>query len=82
MWRTSWVGAHLRNAVKTLLLMQAGHVIGFDHEHQRPDRDKYIDFHCEALSEHPDAEANVRDPVKSAITFVKDATFERDMERV
>ncbi|KAK4954643.1 hypothetical protein LTR10_008076 [Elasticomyces elasticus] len=47
---------------------ELGHVIGLEHEHQRPDRDEDIDFHCEALIGFDDAEAKV----KAAITAVRD----------
>jgi hypothetical protein len=34
-----------------------GHGLGLSHEHQRPDRDSYLDFHCKNLRGYADAEA-------------------------
>ncbi|KAK5738567.1 hypothetical protein LTR17_005903 [Elasticomyces elasticus] len=42
-----------------------GHVIGLGHEHQRPDRDSDVDFHCENLVGYAAALARVVDSRQS-----------------
>ncbi|KAK4954617.1 hypothetical protein LTR10_008050 [Elasticomyces elasticus] len=44
---------------------ELGHVIGLGHEHQRPDRDSDIDFHCENLVGYAEALAKVVDSRQS-----------------
>lgn len=38
-----------------------GHVLGLQHEHQRPDREDYINFRCSALSNPPPSQADCSD---------------------
>ncbi|KAK6433743.1 hypothetical protein LTR95_010073 [Oleoguttula sp. CCFEE 5521] len=39
---------------------ELGHVMGLNHEHQRPDRDTYLNFHCENLDGYSKAVADVK----------------------
>ncbi|OQO04361.1 hypothetical protein B0A48_10972 [Cryoendolithus antarcticus] len=39
---------------------ELGHVMGLNHEHQRPDRDTYLTFHCENLDGYTKAMADVK----------------------
>ncbi|KAK5738822.1 hypothetical protein LTR17_005757 [Elasticomyces elasticus] len=43
---------------------ELGHVIGLEHEHQRPDRDNDMDFHCESMIGYAEAEAKVKKAIE------------------
>ena len=47
--RTSWVSHSLVKDLSAAAYSTSGHVAGLWHEHQRPDRDHYVRFNCEAL---------------------------------
>lgn len=52
-----------------------GHIIGFEHEHQRPDRDNNIDFYPDALIGYEDSVKKLRastDPAFSGKDDVND----------
>lgn len=37
---------------KMLMNLSIGHALGLEHEHQRPDAAKYIEFDCRALHKY------------------------------
>jgi hypothetical protein len=37
----------------------AGHVVGFEHERQRPDASKYLSYDVKAFPEYPEVKARV-----------------------
>jgi hypothetical protein len=58
-----------------------GHVIGFGHEHQRGDANKYATFYCTAVDGYNDAKAHV-DDIKHEPAFIPGMLTEQKMEKM
>jgi hypothetical protein len=59
----------------------AGHVIGFGHEHQRGDANKYVRFYCTAVDGYNDAKAHV-DDIRNEPAFTPGMSAEQKMEKM
>ncbi|KAK4548926.1 hypothetical protein LTR36_008699 [Oleoguttula mirabilis] len=73
-WNTEWAGDEGRRfAVIATLMHELGHVIGLRHEHQRSDRDQYLDFNCQNLVGYTEATEKLMDDPK--MVFPKGMTY-------
>ncbi|PSN74024.1 hypothetical protein BS50DRAFT_615004 [Corynespora cassiicola Philippines] len=48
-----------RNDTVATIAHEMGHLFGLGHEHQRPDRDRYVSFNCTKLPDYPSMEASL-----------------------
>ncbi|KAK4569731.1 hypothetical protein LTR86_002699 [Recurvomyces mirabilis] len=63
------------------MMHEFGHLLGLEHEHQRPDRDLYVNFRCEYLEGYNAAEIAVMRPENDKY-FVKVPSKARRMKLV
>ncbi|KAK5119485.1 hypothetical protein LTR85_007585 [Meristemomyces frigidus] len=77
-WNKDMIGNEEARYTATATLMhELGHVIGLLHEHQRPDRDQYLQFNCHNLEGYKEAKEQLMEDVYNI--FPKGMTY---MERV
>jgi hypothetical protein len=59
----------------------AAHVVGFGHEHQRGDANRYVKFYCTAVDGYKDAKAHV-DEIKNEQALTPGMSAEQKMEKM